>query len=218
VAATEAQVRKKLPTARFVHLATHGFFADPNVGSDLDRRSSRGKPSRNPLSLTGVVLAGANDAGSAQQTLGADGIMSAEEVVDLSMSRTELVVLSACETGLGEVAAGEGAFGLQRAFALAGADSVIASLWKVDDAATRTLMSEFYRNLLYRKMGKLAALRAAQLTMIRSYDPKKQSLSGNRGLKITKKKTSPDKKDGTGTSEHLPPFFWAAFVLSGEWR
>lgn len=218
VAATEVQVRKELPAARFVHLATHGFFADPSVGSDLDRRSSRGQPSRNPLSLTGVVLAEANDAGSAQQTIGADGIMYAEEVVDLSMSRTELVVLSACETGLGEVAAGEGAFGLQRAFALAGADSVIASLWKVDDAATNTLMSEFYRNLWDRKMGKLAALREAQLTMIRSYDPKKQSLSGNRGLKITRKKNSPDKKDGAGTSERLPPFFWAAFILSGEWR
>jgi len=67
-------------------------------------------------------------------------------------------------------------------------------------------------------MGKLAALREAQLTMIRSYDPKKRSLSGNRGLKITRKKNSPDKKDGDGTSERLPPFFWAAFILSGEWR
>jgi CHAT domain-containing protein len=109
--------------------------------------------------------------------------------------------LSACETGLGQTAGGEGLLGLQRAFQVAGARTVVASLWKVDDRATRDLMERFYDNLWDREMGKLAALREAQLWMLNE--------RGRRGLDL------PD--DGTAP-QRLPPFYWAAFVLSGDWR
>src|SRR5205085_5181669 len=127
---------------RFLHVATHGFFADPNQGSVMAKRGSAAAGSadgvgvvetltgRNPLVLSGLVLAGAN----ADGRQAADGILTAEEIADLDLSGTELAVLSACETGLGKVAGGEGVFGLQRAFGLAGTRATVASLWQVDDA------------------------------------------------------------------------------------
>jgi CHAT domain-containing protein len=172
--------------------------------------------------LSGVVLAGANlppKTDSLGLPTGEDGILTAEEIVGLDLRGTELVVLSACETGLGKVAGGEGVMGLQRAFHLAGVRSVIASLWKVDDHATRTLMVEFYKNLWQKKLGKLESLRQAQLTMIGQYDPKAGQLRGPGGAKSAdsgKLATAPEIK---GKAQGpLPPFYWAAFVLSGDWR
>ena len=119
----------------------------------------------------------------------------------LDLSKVDTVVLSACETGLGEVAGGEGMLGLQRAFQVAGAKTCVASLWKVPDRATASLMQRFYENLWVKKMGKLEALREAQIWMLRD--------NGNRGLAIPDQPT-----DGVS----LPPYYWAAFVLSGDWR
>jgi CHAT domain-containing protein len=104
---------------------------------------------------------------------GDDGILTASEVAQIDLRETELVVLSACETGLGAVAGGEGILGLQRAFQLAGAKTVVASLWQVSDEATLALMVEFYRNLWERRLGRLEALREAQLAMLRGqlYQP-----------------------------------------------
>jgi CHAT domain-containing protein len=125
-------------------------------------------------------------------------------VQTLDLRGTELVVLSACETGLGKTAGGEGLLGLQRAFQVAGARTVIASLWKVDDIATRDLMERFYDNLWNKNMGKLEALRDAQLWMLRERGP--------RGA-------TPDESDLAKSGENrLPPYYWAAFVLSGDWR
>src|SRR5439155_3692898 len=90
------------------------------------------------------------------------GILTAEEVAGLDLRGTELVVLSACDTGLGKEAGGEGVLGLQRAFQGAGARALAASLWKVDDAATSVLMEEFYANLWRKKLPRLEALRQAQ--------------------------------------------------------
>ena len=89
----------------------------------------------------------------------------------MNLSNVDLAVLSACETGLGKVAGGEGLLGLQRAFQVSGAGTTVASLWQVDDAATRALMDEFYRNLWEKKLPKIEALRQAQLKMLREYDP-----------------------------------------------
>jgi CHAT domain-containing protein len=149
-----------------------------------------------------VVLAGANRPPQPEQD---DGILTAIEVAELDLSRVELVMLSACETGLGETAGGEGVLGLQRAFQVAGARSVVASMWTVDDTATRTLMERFYDNLWNQKATqgkKLAALREAQLWMLREY--KRGTLQ----------------RDGPGEEKdrRVPPYYWAAFVLSGDWR
>jgi CHAT domain-containing protein len=106
------------------------------------------------------------------------------EVAGLDLERTEMVVLSACETELGSVAGGEGVLGLPRAFQIAGAKTTVASLWKVDDAATQILMKEFYTNLWQKKLGKLESLRQAQLRMLREYEPQQKKLVA-RGLDIS---------------------------------
>ena len=120
-------------------------------------------------------------------------------------------MLSACETGLGTVAGGEGVFGLQRAFHLAGAQTVVASLWAVEAGATQVLMAEFYKNLWNNKLPKLEALRQAQLTMIKEY---KDRVPGGPAGRIE------DRKDAlaSGETDQLPPVYWAGFVLSGDWR
>jgi CHAT domain-containing protein len=123
-------------------------------------------PTENPLLRSGLALAGANTwlrGGSLPQEAG-DGILTAEEVSGLDLVATELVVLSACDTGLGDVRAGEGVFGLRRAVALAGARTLVMSLWKVRDQQTRELMDEFYRGVRAGEPpGK--ALRAAKLAL-----------------------------------------------------
>ncbi len=228
-----------LPQASYVHLATHGFFADKRFRSwfqhdeqaerlfgpaemeaadlgaaDLSAGGKATVTGRNPLLLSGVVLAGANlppELDNLGLPTGADGVLTAEEVVNLDLNGAELVVLSACDTGRGtEVGGGEGVFGLQRAFHQAGARCVLASLWKVDDEATQALMTEFYQNLWQKKLGKMAAMRAAQLKMIRDYNPTDGTI---RGLKLVVRTRS-----GAKGPQSLPPFYWAAFQLSGDWR
>ena len=146
-------------------------------------------------------MSGANHEFQTEQGDKDDGILTAMEVSGLDLQKVDTVVLSACETGLGQVAGGEGLLGLQRAFMVAGAKTTVASLWKVPDAATARLMQRFYENLWGKKMGKLEALREAQIWMLRD--------QGNRGLTITEQPAD---------KESLPPYYWAAFVLSGNWR
>jgi CHAT domain-containing protein len=206
-AADELSVCDLMPRCRSIHLATHGYFSPltsaEQAPPDLSGQGPETVLRRNPLLLSGLVLSGANRDRSAMDAanIGPDGILTAEEVAALDLRRTELVVLSACETGLGDVADGEGVFGLQRAFHQAGADSVIASLWRVDDRATQVLMSEFYSNLWELKLGKLESLRAAQETMRRRYDPVAGRLRP---------------ADSDSNMESCPPYYWAAFILSGR--
>jgi CHAT domain-containing protein len=101
--------------------------------------------------------------------------------------------------------------GLQRAFQVAGVRSTVTSLWKVDDAATQALMVEFYKNLWERRMSKLEALRQAQLTMLNRYDSSSGELKA-RGLTLT----NPGQKASADT--RLAPYYWASFVLSGDWQ
>jgi CHAT domain-containing protein len=213
--ATEAEVRKQAPVHRYLHLATHGFFAPKELRSALAEVSRSGRPEVgdlftrqgvagfHPGLLSGLVLAGANRPADADKD---DGILTALEVEALDLSGVESAVLSACETGLGEQASGEGLLGLQRAFQVAGARSVVASLWQVDDKATRELMVRFYENLWKRRLPKLEALRQAQLWML-----KEGAGRGMVDVRVPRERLPVE--DG-----RLAPYYWAAFSLSGDWR
>jgi tetratricopeptide (TPR) repeat protein/CHAT domain-containing protein len=223
--ATEAAVRGQASKHRYLHFATHGFFAPPELRSVLAPAPTRenspaaagrrgpdlfgrhGVSGFHPGLLSGLVLAGANrPAGTGAD----DGILTALEVAELDLTGVELAALSACETGLGKTAGGEGLLGLQRAFQTAGARSVVASLWQVPDRATRALMERFYENLWHKRMGRLASLREAQLWMLREGARQPDVL---RGVQRRLPKESRETTDGK-----LPPYYWAAFVLSGDWR
>jgi CHAT domain-containing protein/tetratricopeptide (TPR) repeat protein len=221
--ATEAAVRQAAPAHRYLHFATHGYFAPKELRSALADVSHgqvpvasnlferRGVAGFHPGLLSGLVLAGANrpvDPGND------DGILTALEVEAMDLSAVELAVLSACETGLGEEAGGEGLLGLQRAFQLAGARAVVAGLWQVDDAATRKLMTAFYRNLWEKKLPRLEALRQAQLRMLQEGDAWMQEEGIERGMvdvRVPRERLPIE--DG-----RLAPYYWAAFSLSGDWR
>jgi tetratricopeptide (TPR) repeat protein len=186
--ALEGRLKTACHSPRILHLATHGFFL-PDQERDLNRESRglgfdfgefSGAPGglarlsgplmENPMLRSGLALAGANTwlQGRNLPEEAEDGLLTAEDVTGLDLLATELVVLSACETGLGQVHVGEGVFGLRRAFVLAGAKTLVMSLWKVPDEPTRELMEDFYRRLLAGQ-GRAEALRQAQLAMKAKY-------------------------------------------------
>ncbi len=139
-AATETNL-KAVRSPAILHLASHGFFSSDVVSLNAEAKKEF-------LFHSGMVLTGANRSLSTGSTsFENDGIVTAFEVMNLDLTNTELVVLSACETGLGKIENGEGVFGLQRSFMQAGARNVLISLWKVDDEATRDLMIRFYQYL-----------------------------------------------------------------------
>jgi CHAT domain-containing protein len=144
-----------------------------------------------------VVFAGANAADAPKRSA---GLLTALEASELDLRGVELVVLSACDTGRGRVAGGEGVLGLQRALQVAGARTAVASLWAVQDGKTQELMSRLYEGLwdATNPLGKAEALRRAQLALLRE---------GYRAV--------PRGEPGRGPT---PPYYWAAFVLSGDWR
>ncbi len=191
--ATELSITKEFPSAGVAHFATHGFFKPTrnraaNAVSWEDGLLAAAA-ARNPLSRCGLVMASANGLPELDNEgipYGSDGLLTGEELCDLDLRNVGLVVLSACETGLGEIADNEGAFGLHRALSPAGVDATIGSLWKVSDDATAQLMEEFYRQLFRGDVGAADALRAAQLKMLR------------------------------GDGDLAAPFFWAAFMASGD--
>ena len=161
-----------------LHLATHGFFlpVTENKINNTDPVSGREAFSaqQNPLFRSGLVLAGGNHTWKGEPALPGkeDGILTAYEIAQMDLSNTALVVLSACETGLGDIQSNEGVFGLQRAFKMAGVKQLIVSLWKVPDAETTELMTLFYRNWLGGQTTR-EALRSAQLKMMEKYPPEK---------------------------------------------
>lgn len=156
-------------TPDIYHFATHAKYLYPveNVEeqSELQRRLSS---SSNPLQRSMLMLSGANEAWTSKEYIprsGNDGILTAYEVTHLDFSGTDLVVLSACNTGLGDIHDTEGVLGLQSAFKLAGVDHVVVSLWNVNDAATKNLMIRFYKNLLNKKQDAPTALQLAKNEM-----------------------------------------------------
>ncbi|NVO84265.1 CHAT domain-containing tetratricopeptide repeat protein [Hymenobacter terrestris] len=160
-AATEENVRQ-VRRPRVLHLATHGFFLAAAPVGKGPPDAVKGELANDAMLRAGLLLAGVSnfrDAPSKPDT--EDGILTAYEASLLDLQGTELVVLSACETGLGQVQAGEGVYGLQRGFTVAGARTLMMSLWKVDDAVTQELMTTFYRFWLAGS-SKRAALLAAQ--------------------------------------------------------
>ncbi|HJY84662.1 MAG TPA: CHAT domain-containing protein, partial [Candidatus Binatia bacterium] len=173
-AATEAAL-KQLQGPRILHIATHGFFVanhkeDVLKGlgfAELHTAGSLNHPVlpswENPLLRSGLALAGANQQGDE----GEDGMLTALEAASLDLGGTKLVVLSACETGVGDIENGEGVYGLRRAIGMAGAESQVMSLWKVGDTATRSLMVAYYANLILGE-GRAKGLRHVQLQMLRS--------------------------------------------------
>ena len=195
--------RKKSP--RILHLATHGFFlSDMQIESlnsagllgispaPLSRcRRARIITSDRPLLRSGLALAGANFALASADAQQSDGLLTAEKVLGLKLTGVELVVLSACESGLGQVESGEGVYGLRRAFNQAGARGMVMSMWPVPDLETRELMIEFYTNLQSKGLNKALALKQA-------------------ALKI---KDIAQKRYG-GTN----PLFWGAFIFLGQPR
>ncbi|MEQ1641877.1 MAG: CHAT domain-containing tetratricopeptide repeat protein [Pyrinomonadaceae bacterium] len=158
--ATESAL-KKIAAPSVLHIATHGFFLEDSGAADSNV-AMLGKNIENPLLRSGLAFAGANAIGDA----GEDGILTALEASGLNLWGTKLVVLSACDTGLGEVRNGEGVYGLRRSFVLAGAESLVMSMWPVSDYVTRELMTSYYNNLK-KGLGRGESLRQVQLEMIK---------------------------------------------------
>ncbi|MEZ4932582.1 MAG: CHAT domain-containing tetratricopeptide repeat protein [Saprospiraceae bacterium] len=164
------------PSPRVLHLATHGyFFPDPKQRTDSPSGAGGEvafKMSEHPMIRSGLILAGGNhiwQEGKPIKEGMEDGILTAYEISQMNLSNTELVVLSACETGLGDIQGNEGVYGLQRAFKIAGAKYLIMSLWQVPDYQTHELMTAFYENWLERKMSIPDAFRTAQQRLREQY-------------------------------------------------
>ncbi len=183
---------KRLATGRQVlHLSTHGFYlGDDCPVHDFPHLRRTAVELESPLLRSGLAFAGANHRQAALPEED-DGILTAEEVAALDLFGVEWAVLSACESGLGDIQTGEGVFGLRRAFAAAGARTLIMSLWPVDDDVTREWMTRLYQ---YRFLEGSTTIEAVHRTNLHLLAARREA----------------------GASTH--PFYWAGFVAAGEWR
>ncbi len=172
--ATEEAFKKlgdyKTESPQVIHISTHGyFFPDPKISRQSSVLSLQEEPvfkiSEHPMLRSGLIMAGANHAWKTGKPItpeAEDGILTAYEISQLNLRITELVVLSACETGLGDIQGNEGVYGLQRAFKIAGAKNLIMSLWQVPDQQTSELMTAFYKYWLIKKKSIRESLKLAQ--------------------------------------------------------
>lgn len=165
---------KRAPSPTIVHISTHGFFfPDPPAQKPRDNNldSKFFVSSSNPLLRCGLFMAGANytimnpDSAALPEGIHEDGILTGAEISNTNLRQTKLVVLSACETGLGKIDDNEGVYGLQRAFKMAGAQDIIMSLWKVNDQATKLFMTTFYQYVFKDKMNVYDAFAKTQASM-----------------------------------------------------
>tara|TARA_Y100001954_G_C15826725_1_gene612572 strand:+ start:1957 stop:6117 length:4161 start_codon:yes stop_codon:yes gene_type:complete len=160
---------KEVNSPRVMHIATHGFFF-PEQEHEYDPIAKlmgveNNTDYKHPLMRSGLLLSGAQNTIRGEVLAEDNGILTSLEARELNLTETELVVLSACETGVGDFVSGEGIYGLQRSILEAGAENVIMSLWKVDDEATQMLMTTFYTNWIERGMTKRESLKQAQITI-----------------------------------------------------
>ncbi len=206
-AASEEAFKRLAPGAGVIHVATHGYFLHSHCPSGftgtrgiglLIPESMEGQPpdpapvsaAVNPLLLSGLALAGANQREAAPPD-GEDGILTAQEIAALDLSGVRWAVLSACDTGTGQVMNGEGVFGLRRAFEIAGAGTLVTSMWSVRDEAARVWMNAFYTAAIEDEASASEASRAASLAALNA---------------------------GRERGEIPHPSDWAAFIVSGDWR
>jgi tetratricopeptide (TPR) repeat protein/CHAT domain-containing protein len=235
---------KRITSPAILHAATHGFFFEGSemILLDLYRRKDmynlflrmelkamdqvQGEGTANPMLRSGLALAGSQNwlEGKPTPPEAEDGLLTAEDVSDLDLRATEMVVLSACDTAMGDVRRGEGVYGLRRAFIAAGARTLVMSIWKVDDLATALMMERFYQNLLNRRMGRAAALREAKMYLRRDAkvgvirdewlnDEVIDRLSKNEAerRRLEYLRSQPD-----DFRPFREPRFWAAFILHGD--
>lgn len=176
-----------------LHIATHGFFLsrqeDIKKNAYLNTITANNAGRTDPMLRSGLLFSGANRAWQGKRKIEGveDGILTAKEIAGLNFSKMDLIVMSACQTGLGDVESNEGVYGLQRAFKLAGAETIIMSLWEVDDMATSLLMKSFYDGYLSGE-SKDVAFRNATNT-VRNYT------------------------DKNGDRPYESPYYWAAFIM-----
>ena len=170
--ATETNL-KSAAEVSILHIATHGYFLKDVEHTSWPIGVHADNARNNVLLRSGLMLTGASEADKVKSGLddSNNGIITSYEAMNLDLKGTDLVVLSACETGLGEIKAGEGVYGLQRAFLAAGADAIIMSLWKVDDNATQQLMNNFYANLVKTGDKQKAFKQAQQQLMAKLKEP-----------------------------------------------
>lgn len=211
-----------------LHLATHGFYwteKEAGMTNGLSFLSSvRNKAvsqADRDMSRSGILLSGANNTLKGRnRNVFDDGILTAKEVSALNLANSDLIVLSACQSALGEVS-GEGVFGLQRGFKQAGANSIMMSLWKVDDQATRLLMTKFYENLVAGK-SKQKSLNDA-VKYLREYQIEveadaEEEMTASQRRKALRQEPDAEDLQHSGTQKNIVtpyanPRFWAAFIL-----
>ena len=175
--ASEKRFRESVSGKRVIYVATHGFFEEDSLASRL------------PFLHCGLYFAGANHrADTSNDRLSNDGIVTAQDILQMDLRGVDLVVLSACESGLGEVADGEGVFGLRRAFQIAGARSVVSSLWRIPDVFTSDMMGPLFEKSAADLMTRIRDLELQQLARMRAQ----------------------------GLPDH--PYSWAALISSGDWH
>jgi CHAT domain-containing protein len=244
--ATAAALRKQMENRpRHLHLATHGYFEPPErverllrgLPKNVDFKELRLEqlltlPNLMPLRC-GLALAGANQAAPKGSADALPNVLTAQDLEGMDLRGCEVVVLSACQTALGDVERTQGVLGLQRAFHKAGTKTTVTSLWSVHDAATAELMEEFYKHLWgKKKLSRIEALRQAQLAILRDPERVRKRTKAllaelkNRGvpesvLRGIKGRYATDLPDGGEIDTkpaRSPEAWWAGFVLSGEWR